>query len=391
MSNSLVELPALPEIQRPVSDPMVRPKLRTLTTLRFFAALHVVLFHMRVIGILAGGPWWYQNFASIGYIGVNCFFVLSGFILVYTYAGPALNVRRFWQARFARIYPAYVVSLLASAPFFFLAVRTLNLPFFAWSKQHLVTACVLTVGLLQSWIPNAALTWNSVCWSLSVEAFFYAVFPLLLLWSADVKPRKLLLWIAASSFVSLSISLLYVLLHPDRISKINSGETTLLWKNVLSFNPLVRLPEFLVGVFAGRLFLARNDNRKLATPLVIAGLAVVATITMLVGKIPTPLVSAGVLSPAFAAIIYGLSLQPGWGSFLEARWLVLLGDASYSLYLLHSIVITRAFDRLSHLPGWLRVCGALAAAMAASLLSYLVVEEPARRILRPRSRSQARV
>ena len=391
MSDSLIEIPALSEIQKTVSHSTVRPKLRTLTTLRFFAALHVVLFHMRVIGILSGGPWWYQNFASIGYTGVNCFFVLSGFILVYTYAGPPLNIRRFWQARFARIYPAYVVSLLASAPFFFFAVRTLNLPFFAWSKQHLVTACVLTVGLLQSWVPNAALTWNSVCWSLSVEAFFYAVFPLLILCSADTKPSKLLLWIVGSSLASLSFSLLYVLLHPDGIAKINSGETTLLWKNVLSFNPLVRLPEFLVGVFAGRLFLARNGNRKLATPLVMTGLAIVGTITVLVGKIPSPFISAGFLSMAFAAIIYGLALRPLWSRLLEARWLVLLGDASYSLYLLHSIVITRAFDRLSYLPVWLRVCGALAAAMAASLLSYLVVEEPARRILRPRSRSQARV
>ena len=385
----IVELPEDAAPATTVTRPM-RPKLPALTTLRFFAALHVVLFHMRVIGILSGGPWWYQNFASIGYIGVNLFFVLSGFILVYTYAGPALNIRRFWQARFARIYPAYVVSLLASAPFFFFAVRTLNLPFFAWSKQHLVTACVLTLSLLQSWIPNAALTWNSVCWSLSVEAFFYAVFPLLLLWTADTKPRKLFLWMIGSSLVSLSISLLYVLLHPDGISKINSGETTLLWKNILSFNPLFRLPELLVGVFAGRLFLARNGNRKLATPLVIGGLAIVAAITVLVGKIPSPFISAGFLSPAFAAIIYGLALRPRWSRLLEARWLVLLGDASYSLYLLHSIVISKVFDRLPHLPWWLRVCAALAAALGASLISYLIVEEPARRLLRPGGKAAAR-
>ena len=308
----------------PIAAPS-RTKLRTLTTLRFLAALHVVLFHMRVVGILAGGPWWYQNFASIGYIGVNCFFVLSGFILVYTYAGSSLSSWRFWQARFARIYPAYVLSLLAAAPFFFFAVRNLDLPFFTWSKQHLVTACLLRVGLLQSWVPNAALTWNSVCWSLSVEAFFYVLFPLVMLWSQDVKPRNLLLWIAGSSLVSLSLSLLYLVLHPDGISKINSGETTLLWKNVLSFNPLARLPEFMVGVFAGRLFLARSNNgsdnprnnQTLATPLILGGLVVVATITVLVGEIPNPLISAGFLSPAFAATIYGLALQPKWASFLE--------------------------------------------------------------------------
>jgi peptidoglycan/LPS O-acetylase OafA/YrhL len=120
-----------------------------------------------------------------------------------------------------------------------------------------------------------------------------------------------------------------------------------------------------------------------------SGLAVVATITLLVGKIPSPFISAGFLSPAFGAIIYGLALQPRWGSFLEARWLVLLGDASYSLYLLHSIVISKVFDRLPHLPWWLRVCAAVAATLAASLFSYLVVEEPARRILRPRGKPAA--
>jgi len=155
----------------------MRPRLNALTTLRFFAALHVVLFHVRVVGILSGGPWWYQNFASIGFVGVNFFFVLSGFILVYTYDGPQLDAPKFWRARFARIYPAYALSLIVAAPFFFFAVRNLDLPFFAWSKAHFIPACVLTLALLQSWVPQAALTWNSVCWSLSVEALFYFVFP----------------------------------------------------------------------------------------------------------------------------------------------------------------------------------------------------------------------
>ena len=136
----------------------MRPRLNALTTLRFFAALHVVLFHMRVVGILPGGPWWYQNFASIGFVGVNFFFVLSGFILVYTYDGQQLNAAKFWRARFARIYPAYALSLVVAAPFFMFAVRNLDLPFFAWSKAHFIPACVLTLALLQSWVPHAALT-----------------------------------------------------------------------------------------------------------------------------------------------------------------------------------------------------------------------------------------
>src|SRR5215471_9304519 len=129
-----------------------RRRLDGLTTLRFLAALHVILFHLKVEGLFSGGPWWYQNFAGIGYVGVNFFFVLSGFILVYTYAGIDLDTRRFWRARFARIYPAYVLSLALTAPFFLSALRHLNLPFYAWSERHLGLAAILTLCLLQSWI-----------------------------------------------------------------------------------------------------------------------------------------------------------------------------------------------------------------------------------------------
>jgi peptidoglycan/LPS O-acetylase OafA/YrhL len=378
----------MPEIATATTAPAAPrdtlPKLEALTALRFFAAFHVVVFHMRIEGFLPPGPWWYENFAAVGYIGVNLFFVLSGFILVYTYAGTGVSPRRFWQARFARIYPAYSVSLLLSAPFFFFAVRHLEIPFLAWSKQHLVTACVLTLGLLQSWFPQAALTWNAVCWSLSVEAFFYLVFPILLLWNREFTSRKLFWVVVLWSVVSLATAVLYIVVHPDGIDKINSGETTLLWKNVLSFNPLVRLPEFLVGVFAGRLFLSAKTRPALAAPLVLFGIAVVLALVLLADRIPRPLISAGFLSPSFAAIIYGLALRPGWAKFLKARALILLGDASYSLYLLHPTVISLVADHLSSLHWALRATLAFLAAVAASFASYYFVEEPFRKLLRPK-------
>jgi peptidoglycan/LPS O-acetylase OafA/YrhL len=53
----------------------------------------------------------------VGYVGVNWFFVLSGFILAYSYAGRALELGSFWRARWARVYPAYFVSLCLTARF----------------------------------------------------------------------------------------------------------------------------------------------------------------------------------------------------------------------------------------------------------------------------------
>jgi peptidoglycan/LPS O-acetylase OafA/YrhL len=364
-----------------------RPRLEGLTSLRFLAALQVILFHLKVERIVSGGPWWYQNFAGIGYIGVNFFFVLSGFILVYIYAAKDVYPGRFWKARFARIYPAYVLSLAVTAPFFFSALRHLNLPFFAWSERHLAFAALLTLCLLQAWIPQGALTWNPVCWSLSVEAFFYFLFPLLLRRTRTFSSRMLLWGIAIFSLISLGISVTYMLVHPDGAVKINSSEVTLLWKNVLSFNPLLRLPEFIVGMLTGLLFLRRKNNPAFGSICILGGSAVIALITALVGAIPNPLISAGFLSPAFAAIIFGVAQQPRWTRVLALRPLVLLGEASYSLYLLHSFVMTKALESTPYLPHEIRVAVCIAAAVGASLVSHEFVEEPARRWLRPRTRA----
>jgi peptidoglycan/LPS O-acetylase OafA/YrhL len=71
-----------------------RPRLPALTSLRFFAALHLCVFHLYAMKIAAYAGWFHQV-ASIGYVGVNFFFVLSGFILVYTYADRhAYRMRR---------------------------------------------------------------------------------------------------------------------------------------------------------------------------------------------------------------------------------------------------------------------------------------------------------
>jgi peptidoglycan/LPS O-acetylase OafA/YrhL len=380
-AGTVVEVEAAPTIR---TGDFVRPRLEALTTLRFLAALHVLLFHLQVEGILSGGPWWYQNFAGIGYIGVNFFFVLSGFILVYTYDTNNVQPRRFWRARFARIYPAYLFSLVLSAPFFLFALRHLHLPFFGWSERHLALAAVLTLALLQAWIPQGALTWNPVCWSLSVEAFFYTIFPWLLRWTKGFPRSRLLISIVAFSLASLSFSGAYILLHPDGAAKINSSEITLFWKNFLSFNPLLRFPEFIVGMLTGRLFLSGRTNRKLGSVWILTGAAGIALITLLAARIPRPLISAGFLSPAFALIIYGAARQPRWLRFLELRPLVFLGEASYSLYLLHSLVMTNAFNGTSYLPHGARVAICVAAAIGASVISYQLIEKPTRRWLQPR-------
>jgi peptidoglycan/LPS O-acetylase OafA/YrhL len=375
--------------------PDKRPRLPALTSLRFFAAFHVVMFHLYTMHILEGSGM-YRKLASIGYVGVSLFFVLSGFILVYTYAGREWTKGAFWRARFARIYPAYLFSLLLTGPSFFyvcIKLKDMDIPFFAWFKTHLAACATLVPLLLQAWVPNAALAWNAPAWSLSVEAFFYVVFPLLVGWLLRSR-RNTLAWFALASWlVSFALSSGYWLFKPDGVAHTDDQFLNLVWLNALKFNPLARLPEFVIGMCLGFLFLRNAVDRKWATPLLLGGVLVFVGITTVSPQIPYPILHDSALAPAFAAIIFGLALRPGWISFLEVRPLVLLGDASYTLYLLHSFILSMYFSpfgQLRHISFWGIAIG-LCIPIVVSLLVYRWIEEPARRKLRPKKATPAQV
>ncbi len=371
-----------------------RPHLPALTSVRFFAALHVFAFHMYAMKITSGAGWTGQ-ISSIGYVGVSLFFLLSGFILVYTYAGRDVPAGEFWRARFARIYPAYLFSLLVTAPFFFyvcVKMKPAPIPFFIWPQNHLITSSLLVPSLIQSWVPGAALAWNAPAWSLSDEAFFYLLFPALLVWLARRKKESktrsrlaVLCWVA-----SLTITLLYVWLKPDGIAFVDDNSSNLNWLNVLKFNPLVRFPEFLLGACCGFLFLRGSVDRKWATPLIHAGLAYFALVVVFATRIPYPVLHDAILTPAFIAIIYGLALRPAWTKVLEIKPLVLLGEASYSFYLLHSNFLGWFFQpsgEVVHPSAGKMILGVIIP-IAVSILVFKLIEGPARRKLRGKKKRE---
>jgi len=342
---------------------------------------------------IANGTGWMHQIASIGYSGVSFFFVLSGFILVYTYADRDLRPKEFWWARFARIYPAYLFSLLITAPFFFyvcIKLKPVPIAFFIWPQNHLIVSSVSVFTLIQSWIPADALAWNSPAWSLSDEAFFYLLFPALVTWLARKKTRTwwrlaLLCWGAG-----LLITLAYVGLKPDGVGFVDDNSLDLTWLNVLKFNPLVRFPEFMLGACCGFLFLRKTIPQKWGTPLIFAGVAYFVAAVIVAPRIPYPILHDAMLTPAFVAIIYGLALRPLWTKVLEVRPLVLLGDASYSFYLLHSFLLGAFFqpgEAPIHPPAWKMVAGVLIP-ITASILVYKLIEGPARRKLRGKKKRE---
>jgi peptidoglycan/LPS O-acetylase OafA/YrhL len=369
-----------------------RPHLPALTGLRFLAAMHVVLFHT-ALPHLAGAPSWLRGLVGSGYVGVSLFFVLSGFILAYNYLDArterAPAARPFWAARLARVYPVYLLGLLVSLPYFVrdMAGRTGD----AWS--WFATSAAAAPALLQAWLPRPALLWNGPGWSLSAEAFFYLVFPLLAVPVLRMRRRGLLVLLAAAWALTFVAPSAYLYANPDRLGWAGHEYMTT-WLGALKFNPLVRLPEFVMGVVLGRLYVLGPASRAEEEPgrarlwLAPAVAAGIVAVLCLSPRFPYVYLHNGLLAPAFAALVWLLASGRGMGRLLAGRRMGLLGEASYALYILHlpfASVFHSATKALgiAGSTGW-HLAAYLALAVALSVLVLRRVEEPARRALRRR-------
>ena len=178
-----------------MTEPAPRaPELPALTSIRFFAAIAVVAHHYAP-SPTGPGAWVADSWIKHGFVGVSLFFVLSGFILTYTYApiGVVGSVarKRFGWARVARIYPMHVLGLSLCAPVV-IAHRIAKDGVPTGIVTSLIAASV-NLSMLGAWLQFAASAWNFPSWSLSAEAFFYACFPLVLGRIAGLDRRRLVL------------------------------------------------------------------------------------------------------------------------------------------------------------------------------------------------------
>ncbi len=377
----------------------LRP-LPALTGLRFLAAFHVVLFHYLDRD---GMPAWLANVLESGPNSVTLFFVLSGFILAYSYLGaePDARVqkRSFWVARFARVYPVYLLGLLLAAPVFVGKVL---------QQQGVTGESLLTVagigaavgGLFQAWLPAAACQWNCPGWSLSVEAFFYLVFPFAALPVLRMGPRRLLLALGVSALAG--VLLMGGWLYVKQLATVpGSAIDHEAWKVVGAYNPLLRLPQFLCGVFLGRLFCLRERDGRASAPfdvaMVVLGVGASLGLLGMQWFRPALYFKDMALLPGFACLIWGLAGGTDPLSRALARpAMVTLGEASYALYLLHSPLNNwlQALDTYLGLGWWSRgpafFTGYALVCVVTSLAVFRHVEEPARRWLRSRLSTRER-
>jgi peptidoglycan/LPS O-acetylase OafA/YrhL len=373
-----------------VTGSIVRPDLPVLTSLRFWAAAIVVLNHLDAaqLGFL---PEIVQGWCQSGYEAVTFFFVLSGFILTYVYSSSreneALNVsvRHFHVARLARIGPAYYLGLVLLLPPFVYGFAVAGI----MAADTFALATIAVPSLLQAWFPPVSFSWNGPAWSLSVEVFFYAMFPALLCKSRMLSRRDLL----AIAAVAVMASALIRWSLPSMIS--SDGQN---WQYFFHYFPLFHLPSFLFGMALGRIYLFGPAPSEALNKLFF--LAATVVLSILLGyrsELPSWMLTDALLVPLYGVIIFaGARIEGALHSVLAHPLLVLLGHASYSIYILH-IGVVFWWQWIAHkmlnlsLSPTAEVVIILTLVIATSIGVFLHFERPLRRWIVQSSRRFGRV
>lgn len=363
------------------AHPAVR-HLPALTSLRFLAAAYVLIFHYSSIP----GNVFESQFVRLGYTGVSFFFVLSGFILAHNYhqvdfARPDA-LRRYWLARISRVYPVYLLSLIAGIPFLILLLPKLA----AGMTTTLAASSLLVAPLgLQAWFPGTACALNCPSWSISVEAFFYLVLPFVL---APVL-RHPLKWLAYTLGGWLVITAAYMLVWSivspqGSVLLSQPGLTHEMVAQFIKYFPPGRLPEFCLGVVLYASW--KNHSRYFNPGLMICACLATATILLTqISSIPEIALHNGLSAVVWAPLILGAANMKG--GVLALPVCEFLGRISFSLYLFHLPIFSAvlSFDNrflakmlVTQHPTLLIVLTA-ALAIIVSAIAFLCVEEPMRR------------
>jgi len=338
-------------------------EIKALTGMRALAAWWVVIYHVRDLlpQVLPAVSLPIHLIADPGYLGVDLFFILSGFVIAHNYWDRLANFqacefRRFLGMRLARLYPVHVVTLGAAGVLFLLArFRHIAIAsdLGAWNSRTFIENLLL----VHHWMPFAPLSWNYPAWSISCEWLAYLAFPALVALLKDHLGR-------GRFPVVLGLLAVQCMTVHGKFG-----------------NDLIRIStEFPAGVVLWRIYQSRLPNRFI---LPVAGILCCGS---LLGQ---SLWHCGEvwLVLAFPFFIYGITRDGRLSRLFSSRCALYWGRASYSLYMFHAIVSMvlgkllplRAFanapvgERLALIALWFAAFGGAAA------LSYAFLEVPGRR------------
>lgn len=339
--------------------------LPELTSIRAIAALIVVLFHMFFSEKNTPSP--IQNLISDGHLGVDLFFLLSGFILTHVYLKRwrqgTFEYKSFLVNRFARIYPLHLTIMLLFLAAYSLAsllnidsdMEGQNWEQFKW---HLT--------LLHAWGTTDGHSWNFPSWSVSAELFAYISFPVVLFISQQLPPRLNLIACVVLLFLGTFFSQ----------ALLNKPITKLMF----DFGILRVAVEFLLGV---AIYLVMQKNRLpdiTVRPIIYICIAFIASFSVLQVHETIIVIFIAILLAALAH----LSTQNSH-NILRTRFLIYLGEISYSTYMIHIMMLMTVpviSSRLGITSPILVNLITILAIYTASAALYHLVELPMRKIIR---------
>ncbi|SDW62350.1 acyltransferase family protein [Thiocapsa roseopersicina] len=344
------------------AEPAVRARpaeVLNVQGLRAVAVLLVMFMHLRDAERIYRPDPVLPVWADIGHAGVDLFFVISGFIMVligHAYPATARAAGRFLYHRWARIYPTYWVWFLISLAIYLTAPAWLRL------APGKITHLVESFFLIPTWTEPLVL----VSWTLKYEIYFYLVFAAVILLPQRWRIPALLLWA------------LYMLIGQQFCY---SAPDVLCHKALfLTMHPLAF--EFLFGAAIAWLYLRSPLRRPL--PVLLLGLCLLigGFLWFVLGGVSLNANSWNrvlLFGLPAAVMLYGaVELERARGP-MTPRWLVAIGNASYSIYLSHFLVLLvlfKAFASQSLVPTPLMTGGILVVALGIGLLAHRWVEQP---------------
>lgn len=353
------------------------PVLHSLTSLRFFAAAWVLLFHFKEF--FPGTTLQSASAARLGYLGVDFFFVLSGFVLALVYM-PKIDDSRFdyWSflvRRVARIYPLHILTLVVTLGLSLIGLQ-LGWDFTVWNMAdwqkretgEILRALFTHLTLIHAWGSTNGLLFNLPSWSISAEWFAYLLFPVFIIACARLFSRP----IALVVFCSVALVAL------DMANTIATGHSLL--KATWNIGALRIIPTFALGIALHRLGQAHSLGPRGSL------LAFLIALVVLTGLVAFE-TSEVMIALCLAAIVF-LAADAERNGHLKQLcnpFPVLLGEVSYGVYLWHFPLGILAFDVVLARRGdvgsgtaLVLIAAVVAAITAVSWVSYKLFEVPAR-------------
>jgi peptidoglycan/LPS O-acetylase OafA/YrhL len=311
----------------------MKTNYRALTGLRFFAAIAVVFYHyapaIRGVERLPGPL---QNLIHRGPVALCFFFVLSGFVLAINYRDRAMDSwktrQAFWLARFVRLYPAYILAFLLFLPMA-LQKYVLHPATESVTAAHrtFVAGAILSPLLLQSWTSYSQ-AWNGPSWSLSVEAFFYFLFPYIAL--RLMRQRTVVAMTVTAGVWVVSLALVY--------ADVTGYLPHQFFQSHIRYHPIFWAPCFVAGIGIARFVLpwqrVPRATASTVAVLALAGLILICALCPL--RYGEFVVTTGLL-PLLALLILACSHQSsGIVKILGMSPLHELGEVSYVTYIIQA-------------------------------------------------------